>query len=121
METKPLLYGLIGFMLGGLLVAIAANTFDKAELQDGSSMNQMTASLETKTGDAYDAAFLTNMIEHHEAAVEMAKLSAKNAKHDEIKSLSREIIAAQEKEISQMTAWQGAWKYSPDEAMHVGH
>jgi hypothetical protein len=29
METKPLLYGLIGFFIGGLLVSIAAITFDK--------------------------------------------------------------------------------------------
>lgn len=29
METKPLLYGLIGFFIGGLLVSIAATTFDK--------------------------------------------------------------------------------------------
>jgi len=32
----------------------------------------------------------------------MAKLSEQNAKHDEIKNLSRDIIAAQEKEISEM-------------------
>jgi hypothetical protein len=29
METKPLLYGLIGFFIGGLIVSIAATTFDK--------------------------------------------------------------------------------------------
>lgn len=29
METKPLLYGIIGFILGGLLVSVAATTFDK--------------------------------------------------------------------------------------------
>lgn len=29
METKPLLYGLIGFFMGGFLVSIAANTFDQ--------------------------------------------------------------------------------------------
>jgi hypothetical protein len=29
METKPLSYGLIGFFLEGLLVSIAATTFDK--------------------------------------------------------------------------------------------
>jgi hypothetical protein len=29
METKSLLYGIIGFILGGLLVAVAATTFDK--------------------------------------------------------------------------------------------
>lgn len=33
MKTKELLYGLIGFFIGGLLVAIAANTFNNAELQ----------------------------------------------------------------------------------------
>ncbi len=33
METKELLYGLIGFFLGGLLVAIAATTFNNDELQ----------------------------------------------------------------------------------------
>lgn len=33
MGTKELLYGLIGFFLGGLLVAIAANTFNNDELQ----------------------------------------------------------------------------------------
>ena len=31
METKPLLYGLIGFFIGGLLVSIAATTLDKPE------------------------------------------------------------------------------------------
>jgi hypothetical protein len=29
METKPLLYGLIGFILGGLLVSTAAVSFDR--------------------------------------------------------------------------------------------
>lgn len=29
METKPLMYGIIGFILGGLLVSIAATTFEQ--------------------------------------------------------------------------------------------
>lgn len=33
MGTKELLYGLIGFFIGGLLVAVAANTFNNDELQ----------------------------------------------------------------------------------------
>lgn len=33
METRELLYGLIGFFIGGLLVAIAANTFNNDQLQ----------------------------------------------------------------------------------------
>ncbi len=33
MDTKSLLYGLIGFFIGGLLVSIAATTFENDRLQ----------------------------------------------------------------------------------------
>lgn len=39
METKPLLYGLIGFFIGGLLVSIAANTFEKDNITSRSADN----------------------------------------------------------------------------------
>jgi len=121
MQTKPLLYGLIGFFLGGLLVAIAATTFNKPEQKEKAStissmrsmsMDDMTADLTGKTGDEYDKAFIANMIAHHEGAVEMAKLSTENAKHDQIKNLSNDIITAQEKEIAEMKQWQMDWGYS---------
>lgn len=121
MQTKPLLYGLIGFFLGGLLVAIAATTFNKPNQEatnntnssmSNMSMNAMSADLKGKTGNKFDKAFITSMTAHHEGAIKMAKLSAKNAKHDEIKSLSNDIIAAQEKEIAEMKQWQINWGYS---------
>lgn len=34
MDTKVLLAGIIGFFLGGLLVAIAATTFENDQLQN---------------------------------------------------------------------------------------
>ena len=108
-----LLYGLVGFLIGGLLVAIAATTFNKPEptSNDDMTMDQMVTSLKDKKGDDYDSAFLTEMIKHHKSAVEMAKLSAANAKHDEIKQLSLDIIDAQEKEINEMRQWQEDWSY----------
>lgn len=121
MQTKPLLYGLIGFFIGGLLVSVAATTFDKPKEHESTSTSstsmsdsmQMSADvLMDKTGDDFDATFISEMIEHHEGAVEMAKLSAANAKHDEIKQLSNGIITAQEKEIIQMKQWQKDWGYS---------
>lgn len=121
MQTKPLLYGLIGFFLGGLLVAIAATTFNKPDQESTSntnssmssmSMDDMTADLKNKSGDEFDKAFISSMIAHHEGAVEMARLSAKNAKHEEIKNLSNDIITAQEKEIAEMKQWQMDWGYS---------
>lgn len=119
MQTKPLLYGLAGFFIGGFLVSVAATTFDKPTEKASTNTNtpmpasmQMSAdNLKTKTGDDFDAAFISEMIAHHEGAVEMAKLSAANAKHEEIKQLSSDIIAAQEKEINQMKQWQKDWGY----------
>lgn len=123
MQTKLLLYGLIGFFLGGLVVSVAATTFDKpnhsttnSSSMSSMSMDDMTADLKDKTGDDYDKAFIASMIAHHEGAVEMAKLSAKNAKHSEIKQLSTDIISAQEKEIRQMKQWQMDWSYASDKS-----
>lgn len=129
MQTKPLLYGLIGFFLGGLLVAIAATTFNKPDPTNTNktsmsmSMDDMTAELKNKTGDDFDKTFITSMIAHHQGAVEMAKLSAKNAKHEEIKTLSTDIIAAQQKEISNMKQWQMDWGYQSTMIDHgsMGH
>ena len=107
MDTKSLLIGISSFMAGGLLVSIAAVTFDKNEpAQNQTSLNTMNhmnvgssaESLKTKSGDDFDKSFIQEMIAHHESAVEMAKLSSTQAKHEEIKTLSSEIILAQEKE-----------------------
>lgn len=116
MQTKPLLYGLIGFFIGGFIVSVAATTFDKPQAKETNAtssmtMDDMSADLQGKTGDDYDKAFITSMIAHHEGAVKMAKLSDTNAKHDEIKELSKAIITAQEKEITEMKQWQVDWDY----------
>ncbi|MFZ2544465.1 MAG: DUF305 domain-containing protein [Candidatus Saccharimonadales bacterium] len=106
METRPLLYGLVGFFIGGLLVSATATNFNipKQEASRNTntsmssmSMDNMTYDLKNKTGDEFDKAFISSMIAHHEGAIDMAKLSSKNAKHEEIKNLSTNIITAQEK------------------------
>lgn len=121
METKSLLYGLIGFFLGGLIVALAAGSDGQTNTQqsmmnnnDQMTMMQMTEALEGKRGDEFDAAFIAHMIDHHEGAVVMAQLSEANAKHEEIKELSRDIISAQEKEIDMMKGWQKDWGYTSE-------
>lgn len=79
----------------------------------------MASHLEGKTGDDFDEAFLSGMIVHHEGAVDMAELAEKNAKHEEIKRLSRDIISAQNEEIDTMRQWQTDWGYqTTDNASH---
>ena len=123
METKPLLFGLIGFFVGGLIVSVAATTFDKPNTTTGEhmNMNQMTESLKDKQGDEFDQALIAEMIVHHQGAVDMAQLAESNAKHEEIKKMSREIISAQEAEIEVMKRWQSEWGYSADDVMQSGH
>ena len=125
METKSLLYGLIGFFIGGLVVSVAATTMPNSSMRSETTMSQMTDSLRDKKGDEYDKAFIDHMIDHHQAAVDMAKLSAERAKHDELRQLSLDIVSAQNKEIEQMKSWQKTWNYdatnSNSDDSHVTH
>lgn len=54
--------------------------------------------------EATDGAFITEMIPHHESAIEMAKIAQKQADHPEIKQLADDIVAAQDGEIEDMNA-----------------
>lgn len=73
------------------------------------SMGMMMGNLVGKTGDEFDEAFLREMIVHHQGAVVMAESALKYAKHEEIKNLSRAIISAQNKEITDMQNWLRNW------------
>lgn len=75
------------------------------------TMEEMSDSLRGKTGDEFDEAFLSNMIEHHQGAIDMANLAKKNAKHQEILDLADDIVAAQTREIQMMKNWQKIWSY----------
>ena len=126
MESKPLVFGLIGFFLGGLIVSVAATTLDRPKLESGSaveamSMTAMTGNLAEKTGDAFDEAFIALMIDHHQGAVDMAELAQANAKHAEVKRLANEIIGAQQLEIAQMKRWQTDWGYKDATTMRGNH
>lgn len=74
-----------------------------------SMMHDMNASLEGKTGDDFDKAFLQEMIVHHEGAVVMAQKVLDVSKKEELRTLAQEIITAQNKEIEMMSTWLATW------------
>jgi uncharacterized protein (DUF305 family) len=57
------------------------------------------------TGDP-DRDFVAMMIPHHQGAVDMAKTELQYGKDPALRKLARTIVAAQQKEIAQMTRWQ---------------
>ncbi|GAB0174372.1 MAG: hypothetical protein HHAS10_02510 [Candidatus Altimarinota bacterium] len=85
--------------------------FNQAMNHDSMTMNDMVKMLEGKTGDDLDKAFLIAMIPHHQGAIDMAKYLT-GAKHDELKKLGADIIAAQANEIDQMEKWLREWGYT---------
>lgn len=135
MDNKPLLYGVIGLLVGvGIATYTASNAVNtgntnmmrmmgmhETQLQQKESMmgdtsmqesmDEMMGSVTNKTGEAFDRSFLGSMIVHHQGAIEMAKLAQKYALHAELKTLAGEIIEAQTREIIQMRAWREAWGY----------
>lgn len=63
---------------------------------------EMLRGLRGQTGMAFDRAFLSMMIEHHQAAVEDANELLDRGFHPRLLQLGRDIIATQTQEIGQM-------------------
>ena len=139
MKKEAILYGVIGLLVGALatwgVAAVSVNnnytgmmnmmgmhtTTNSQGMMDNDdmSMGQMSASLQGKTGDSFDEAFLSGMIAHHQGAIDMAKLVKANAKHDELKAMADDILSAQSKEIDQMQTWQTDWGYKTTPQSHM--
>lgn len=113
METNgnTLIVGLLALLLGSGIGYFAGAGRSGIPAQSGmhGAMIGMTQSLEGKTGDALDKAFLDEMIVHHEGAVEMAQTLLKGTFRPELIKLGTDIIAAQTQEIEMMKRWRNAW------------
>lgn len=57
------------------------------------------------TGDA-DKDFVSNMIPHHQGAVNMAKIELQHGKDPELRKMARDIIKSQQQELAFMKKWQ---------------
>ena len=67
-----------------------------------SAVDEMVSGMSGKSGAQLDIAFLSDMIGHHQSAIDMSRLANSNANHQEIKTLASQITTAQESEIKLM-------------------
>lgn len=130
MRTESVLYGIIGLLAGALIAgytAVVAVNDNHAGMMrfmgmhtgqtgndESMGIDAMTNNLKGKSGNDFDQLFISEMIIHHQGAIDMANLAKQNAKHDEIKKLADDIVSAQTKEIAQMKQWQKNWGYPVD-------
>jgi uncharacterized protein (DUF305 family) len=70
----------------------------------GMGSGGMARQMVTENGKYSDKAFIDAMVPHHQGAIAMAEVALKNAEHEEIKELSRNIVSTQRAEIEELKA-----------------
>ena len=68
----------------------------------GMGSGGMARQMVMENGKYSDKAFIDAMVPHHQGAIAMAEVALKNAKHEEIIQLSRNIISSQQAEIEEL-------------------
>ncbi len=98
-------------------LALAPVVTAQMKLNDSSMGMKSMQFLEKLEGRRFDIAWMSQMIEHHQGAVEMAKSVLENGKENLVKDAAQRIVDAQSKEIKQLTGWLKTWYDAvPDKA-----
>ncbi|MFZ1301291.1 MAG: DUF305 domain-containing protein [Candidatus Microsaccharimonas sp.] len=101
------------------------NINDKQSSNSQSTTDDVTAEdtnkFATLTGEAYDEAFIADMLAHHEGALSMAEIAGAATERKEILDLSQSIMQTQAQEIIKMQALQAEWGYEKTFGGHASH
>jgi uncharacterized protein (DUF305 family) len=102
-----------------VLTEIRQGNATAAEDQPQASSDSKYATLK---GDAFDEAYITDMLAHHEGALNMGEQASAISTREEIRMLAIRILESQGMEMEQMRKWQQEWgfKIAPSEG-HLNH
>ncbi len=90
--------GLVTLLVAATLTLAACGSSDSTSAGSGSGDH-----------NKQDVTFASDMIPHHQQAVQMAKMAKVHAGSTDVKQLANDIEAAQGPEIKTMTGWLTAW------------
>jgi uncharacterized protein (DUF305 family) len=89
--------------------AVNQNSSDNQNMNHAEMDHSEMKSSPNAANAPYDLQFLDTMMVHHQGAVEMAKMVDSKTTRPELKTLAKNIIASQEKEIGEMKLWREKW------------
>lgn len=83
---------------------------DASRLPGASSMKMDMTHMQSLSGHQFDMMWVDMMIPHHEGAVLMSCDAHEKSARPEIRNFARNVVRAQEQEISELEAWKAAMK-----------
>ncbi|MGV0714361.1 DUF305 domain-containing protein [Mycolicibacterium sp. XJ662] len=112
-------------VLAALATALLLSSCTQSESADGHTDHEHpdtpAISGEPAGYNADDVAFATNMIPHHEQAIELSAMVPDRSSNPELIALAEQISAAQEPEIRALRVFLVQWNENPDTATGEGH
>ena len=87
-----------------------ANASSSLNEQFSAEMNSIMDEMDSKMKNMkmpadLDHAFATMMIDHHQAAIDLANLEIKHGKMEKVKAIAEKIVTDSEKDISELKTW----------------
>ena len=120
MTSTRILAVLAALVAAAFLSACSSSPAADEHTDHGHGTSESTVTAGEPAGfDAADVAFATNMIPHHQQAVDLAALAPDRSTNPELIQLAQQVAAAQEPEIDTMKAFLVQWKENPDDE-HAG-
>lgn len=118
---------IVAVIITGIAVyAISRNNINEKQPSNSQSTTEDVTAEDTNkfatlTGEAYDEAFIADMLAHHEGALNMAEIAGAATERKEILDLSQSIMQTQAQEIIKMQALQAEWGYEKTFGGHASH
>ena len=92
-----------------LTAPITGSSFAQMGDMQMGGMGKSMGALEKASGKTFDIYWMSQMIAHHNIAVDMANFVLKNGKDAKVKKAAQDIVKVQSLEVKQMTGWLKSW------------
>ncbi len=92
----------------GLAASLALSLGASAQMDHSMGSASMSA-LQSASGKTFDMYWMSQMIEHHTGALEMARSVLKDGQDVRVKKAAQDIVTNQSREINQLKTWLKTW------------